>query len=634
MSNIEVIKLSEYVRPTIKESSQDKWVLNGVKNSFYQEIIDGYNNSPTNAAITSSYSLMTYGLGLNQQQNIISKSDLRKVCADLNLFGEASVEIQYKNKKAVKIYHVAKNKVVPSKQIDGEIKSWWYCEDWSQPRKYQPIEFDTFGFGNKSKNEIHVIRDYAFGQFYFANPQYLAALPYIQLENELSNYFVNHVKNGFSAGHVINMNMQEPDDEMKGKIVADIKRKLTGSSNAGEVIVSFNSSKEYNTTVERIEVSDAHSQYDWLCEFARDQICVAHKVISGAILGIAKGTGFSSNAEEIETAFNETMINIIKPKQELICDELERIIEMQNLAFIPLRQSMSDEAQGTGEVATPTANVTDVASEDLIKKEASYNGAQIASSLDIMQAVKDGVLTVDQAITFLIQMLQFDPSVAKALFSGNSADAIAMSKEKKKHNHTHETDGIADALIDLGEEVDIEEWEVVLENDLEGVPENIDAKLNLSASIILGDLEMARDFASFWKDGSEQDTSLFKVRYKYAGNPKPQREFCQKVMKANKVYRKEDIDLAGDKVVNPGLGAKGADKYSIWLFKGGLRCQHVWQRVIYLRKGNNKISVNQARKMILELEPELRDKARWVENDPRVAQAAAPENNFWAYPGN
>ena len=550
MSNIEVFKLTEYVRPAIKESSYDKWVLNGVKNSFYQEIIDGYNNSPTNAAIISSYSLMTYGLGLNQQQNIISKSDLRKVCADLNLFGEASVEIQYKNKKAVKIYHVPKNKVVPSKQIDGEIKSWWYCEDWSQPRKYQPIEFEAFGFGNKSKNEIHVIRDYAFGQFYFANPQYLAALPYIQLENELSNYFVNHVKNGFSAGHVINMNMQEPDDEMKGKIVADIKRKLTGSSNAGEVIVSFNSSKEYNTTVERIEVSDAHSQYNWLCEFARDQICVSHKVISGAILGIAKGTGFSSNAEEIETAFNETMINIIKPKQELICDDLERITEMQNLAFTPLRQSMSDEAK-----SAPT--------------------------------------------------------------------------QMAKHDHKHETDGIADALIDLGEEIDNEEWEVVLENDLEGIPENIDAKLNLSASIMLGDLEMARDFASFWKDKSEQDTSLFKVRYKYAGNPKPQREFCQKIMKAGKVYRKEDIDLAGDKVVNKGFGPRGADTYNIWLFKGGVSCRHVWQRVIYLRRGNNKISVNQARKMILELEPELRDKARWVENDPRVAQAAAPENNYW-----
>ena len=69
---------------------------------------------------------------------------------------------------------------------------------------------------------------------------------------------------------------------------------------------------------------------------------------------------------------------------------------------------------------------------------------------------------------------------------------------------------------------------MVLENNLDGVLEDIDAKLNLSASIMLGELELARDFASFWKDGSEQDTSLFKVRYKYAGNEKPQREFSHK----------------------------------------------------------------------------------------------------------
>ena len=85
-------------------------------------------------------------------------------------------------------------------------------------------------------------------------------------------------------------------------------------------------------------------------------------------------------------------------------------------------------------------------------------------------------------------------------------------KELAKHNHKHETDGIADALIDLGEEVDNEEWELVLENDVEGVPENIDAKLNLSAKLITNEIDLARDFASLWKDGSEQDTSLFKVR--------------------------------------------------------------------------------------------------------------------------
>ena len=40
-----------------KKALLKAWILNGEKNSFYKEIIDGYNNSPTNAAIISSYSL-------------------------------------------------------------------------------------------------------------------------------------------------------------------------------------------------------------------------------------------------------------------------------------------------------------------------------------------------------------------------------------------------------------------------------------------------------------------------------------------------------------------------------------------------------------------------------------------------
>ena len=101
------------------------------------------------------------------------------------------------------------------------------------------------------------------------------------------------------------------------------------------------------------------------------------------------------------------------------------------------------------------------------------------------------------------------------------------------------------------------------------------------------------------------------------------------MIKANKVYRKEDIELAGSKVVNPGLGAEGADTYSIWLYKGGVNCKHFWMRKIYLRKGNNSISVNEARKMILALDPADRPKAKWEENDPLVAQPAQESNNFF-----
>ena len=135
--------------------------------------------------------------------------------------------------------------------------------------------------------------------------------------------------------------------------------------------------------------------------------------------------------------------------------------------------------------------------------------------------------------------------------------------------------------------------------------------------------------SSFPNVKSEQDTSLFKIRYSYSGDGKGQREFCSKMIKADKVYRKEDIELAGSKVVNPGLGPEGADTYNIWLYKGGVNCKHFWMRKIYLRRNNESLSVNEARKMILALDPVDRSKARWEENDPLVAQPAQESNNFF-----
>ena len=53
------------------------------------------------------------------------------------------------------------------------------------------------------------------------------------------------------------------------------------------------------------------------------------------------------------------------------------------------------------------------------------------------------------------------------------------------------------------------------------------------------------------------------------------------MMGANKLYRKEDIINMGKKAVNPGFGIKGANTYSIWLYKGGPQCFHFWSRRIF-----------------------------------------------------
>jgi hypothetical protein len=51
---------------------------------------------------------------------------------------------------------------------------------------------------------------------------------------------------------------------------------------------------------------------------------------------------------------------------------------------------------------------------------------------------------------------------------------------------------------------------------------------------------------------------------------------------ANKLYRKEDIIRMSNQVVNEGWGPEGIDLYSIWLYKGGGDCGHVWRRKTFV----------------------------------------------------
>ena len=147
----------------------------------------------------------------------------------------------------------------------------------------------------------------------------------------------------------------------------------------------------------------------------------------------------------------------------------------------------------------------------------------------------------------------------------------------------------AEWLIEQGEEMG-EGWELIEEVEVDyDLEEKRDAMWAFARAIVP---EGSRPTAG----ESEQDTELIKVRYVYAGDPNPQREFCRKMMSARRVYRKEDIIAAGDRAVNKGFGPNGTDTYSIWLYKGGPNCRHFWKRHTYLRKNNKKISVNQAKK--------------------------------------
>jgi hypothetical protein len=513
-TDIRLIQMANYVRPTLEENLSKNWVLNGRNNIFYQNIIDRYNGSPTNAAIINSYVDLMYGNGLDAKnknlltwskfKTILKDSELRKIISDFELFGEASMQvIKAKNgKDLAAIYHIPKQYIVPTlENEEGEIEGYWYSKDFSNTHKYPPEYYSAFGT-SKDAIEIYCVKPYKAGKNYFSDPDYLAAMPYCQMEEELANFYINSIRKGLSAGYIINI----PDGgtrtpEEKDEIERKIKEKLTGSPNAMNFVISFNGiDREIN--IVPFPVNDAqHKQWEYLTGESRQQIMTGHRVVSPKLFGIMSDGGLGNNANELDEAEAQLMKRVIQPKQRYILEALEDILVFYNI------------------------------------------------NLD----------------------LYFRPLT-------ENTTTTQLSSEKKN------TD--LDDFINLGEDVDLEGWDLVDEEKY------TDDSVELNLASVPSNLPLAP---------SEIDNDYFKVRFEYAGSLNPQREFCQKMIGAGKVFRLEDINAASKKPVNAGWGPNGATTYDILKYKGGGDCHHYWIRKVYLKKGNSYITVANAKKLIRDL---------------------------------
>jgi len=544
-SDIKLIQLASYVRPEVREYVGRKWVLNGHKNSYIQYIIDRRIGSATNGAILEVFNELMFGKGIVAKENegevyeelveIFPKREQRKCLNDLVTFGYYFMQIlrsKGTDKKVAKIMHLPVENIARDKMdADGNINGAWYCEDWANTNKYKPQFIPEFQGKLSDSVMVKSVVPYQQGQTYYALPSYVQGLQYAEMEEEISNFCINHISSGLSFGYVINFNNgANLTPEQKDEVEKMIKNKLTGSSNAGKFILSFNDSKDAEVTIVPLEVSDAHSQWDFLNELSANKIITAHGAYPN-LFGINTSSGFNNNADELDVQSKLVQDYQIAPKQSYFIDELKSLLEINgletDLAFLPLRDSYKSTESTEEEV------VVDETVEDEEVEMASH---------------------------------------------------VCLSDDGA-------TQEMADELIGYGEELNEDEWELLAVNDVDYETDDLVYEaINFATST-----GVARPNSK-----SEQDSKDIIIRYRYAGNPAPQREFCRKMMLSNKLYRKEDILQMEKSGINDGFGMSGANSYSIWLWKGGGKlsakypngtCKHKWQREIYLKRGGG-VDVN------------------------------------------
>tara|TARA_R110002051_G_scaffold110834_1_gene183516 strand:- start:211 stop:1491 length:1281 start_codon:yes stop_codon:yes gene_type:complete len=372
----------------------------------------------------------------------------------------------------------------------------------------------------------------------YHSPDYVAANNWALVDQRVAEYHLSNISNGFSGSFLISFANGVPTQEERFQIEQSLTAKFTGADNAGKFILTFSDDKTRTPEITAISPSDLDKQYLALQELLVQNILTGHRVTSPILMGIKSDSGLGNNADELNSAANFYSNTVVKPFQEHILKVLKKIFTVNNMDM-PVRF------------------------EQLKPITTRFTNQDLAA-----------VMTQDEIREELgLAPLKEDVEV--------NEDFTKMSEYTA-----------LDAFIDeCGEDMS-DEWELIEEEVVDGEHQDFDFEETLNE--IAGEkIELASTGSPKPGRKSEQDGiskksyDYFRVRYVYSNDnfltnkSGTRRKFCQQMMGANKLYRKEDIINMGKKAVNPGFGKGGANKYSIWLYKGGPQCFHFWSRRIF-----------------------------------------------------
>ena len=644
--DLSILGSGPFEYPKFEEKQGKKWVEYGSGDDYAHYLHELYITSAIHNAICNGVADAIAGDGFQAEwerndgskeawlhfHSLVDRDLIRCTALDLKLYGQFYWCVIYNTlrTKIVEVKHIPVHTVragIPNEQ--GDVDLYYYAKEWKRGRPVgepEPIKAFNPQDTQSAKQIIHGKR-YDPEAYFYSLPDYVGGSNWIEASKKIADFHNSNLDNGMFPGWAVNLRNGVPSDEERREIERKINDKFGGPQGAGRVLITFNEGPEQTPELIPLESNGNSDMFQYLSAHCRDEIISAHRVTSPLLFGIrSEGGGFGSNADEMRDAYSLFYSTVVRPFQDLILDAIDQVMSVSNQVI---------------EIQMKPWTPADFIDLGVTDSAGSYNGAQIQSAVQVMEGVANGSITQEQAIVILVQMLQFPSETAQALFNPQESATIDFHKECSGTCMSRVPADAAEWLINMGEEAG-EGWEEVM---CAAVDYDLDDDLNTELEAV--QVTMARTVRSAPGKESEQDTSLFKVRYRYVEKPGPtrkkdendreypSRDFCQRMMRANKIYRKEDIMKAENQAVNPGWGPRGDNTYSIWKFKGGGGCRHAWQRVVYLKSGG-KITAAEARRIVNRLPIAERAAAKIQPNPASEKVSISPVNqtNAGFLPGN
>ena len=630
------LKLQAHKTPVFKEEKSKEWIIYGAdKEGGYYNNYPGYllylfNRSSKHNAFINGKALYICGAGVGfdstdlsiedialandfinkENTNFDTLKDIVKKCVlDKKLFGGYYLEVIWnKAGNNFELLHFSYNNLRKAKDADG----YWYSKDWSK-QKQSPEETDLeyiplFDPEKPTGRQIFVSKEYRPDLDAYPLPDYVASAVYAEVDVELSNYRLNAIKSGFNAGTILNFSNGRPTEEEKEEIEARLKEKFTGTDRANSLLITFSGNKDSAPTIEHLTPQNVDSQLTELNDQVIQELIIGHHIPNPMLVGIKtagelgtkdqindsyelyKNTYIIPNQAEIEKDFNYLLklkgfsnriyLKELDPiEEQLPIEEKIKVMTKNEVREMYGLPPLEEEIKPI--VSSAIHRFDDHVCDDHVCEHSFASESEIDEVIEIFKMFGDdreNYEVIEQK--FMNEENRFDFAVDVSPLSKQIKRDIVglLDKDPLMDNKT-----IADTLR-------IKEDRVAdLINDM--VKEELIKVKETNTGGQKKDIRVPTTEAIRTSNKIGTDTEDYKIMYTYEWRTgvKPDkrnsREFCVKLLDANKMYSRAQIEQIS-KIVG----------YDVWNYRGGWWtrkggqtrtpfCRHIWSaNVVKIKK--------------------------------------------------
>jgi hypothetical protein len=166
----------------------------------------------------------------------------------------------------------------------------------------------------------------------------MGGLAWIEADVQVANFHNNNLRNNFWGGYLINFNNGIPTPEEQGDIERQIKRKFSGTDNAGRFVVTFNDDVSKAPTLEPLTPSDMDKQFEILNKAIQSEIFISHRVVNPMLFGVKTEGQLGGRQELVEAyeLFKATYVNDRVRKVERMINYLGSFNGVEGMELIPV----------------------------------------------------------------------------------------------------------------------------------------------------------------------------------------------------------------------------------------------------------------------------------------------------------